>query len=748
MECSIIKNLDSLCRLCLVSGVELVDIFQDPAIVSKYGAESSVVYKIMVATNLEIRMDDELPHVICKTCSLKVSRSYEFRQQAKRSEEILRRYVQSKKYRMQVQGGKQPGTDEVRLGDYNSNRNGTAPNGNMVVEGIEIIPDNEFCLKDVTGDMDYSNNFDIGRDNGSDDAEEQSMILPVEPLLLDVEQDYEIINNGQNSGGEILDANFEPMWMDGGGVCIKAESELAECEEIEQLGSLVEVTTTTNVQETGENCWSCQCCNTKFTNEEKFIRHSLIHTSEPPFPCDYCDASFTLRTDLKAHWRVHSDGNPHVCQMCGKAYPDRSSYLKHCDVHDAVKPYHCPICEKSFCYGSDLRKHAITHTGVRPYVCSICGNAFTRSTSLNKHLRMHNGNRPFSCPSCPKIFGSKGDLKRHQLIHSGVKPWICTVCSVPFNRKDKLVRHERLHSGDPRPFACYECPTSFSRKEDLTKHIQFHHYKAPAIVNSKKDVEDAAALDKISTSDLERGNETFKLLLSEMNAHKSLVMAKQLVIGNDQNRKSIRIPLDQRTPRIETDNNNDDTQVTDEASADPQDDLKCDICHKHFDRRPSLNLHKKIHSNIKPFTCTVCEKSFYRRRELTRHEAVHTGYKPYSCGVCGRCFSRTDKLNRHVQTHEYKSMFRNITCDVCSLNFRTEQEFANHKSFCCPDQVENLDVSNMGNNNNGNSTSTSSSSNSSNHNDNLDEQLTDSESSANIIEVSPDMLLLPIASDE
>lgn len=55
MECSIIKNLDSLCRLCLVSGVELVDIFQDPAIVSKYGAESSVVYKIMVATNLEVR---------------------------------------------------------------------------------------------------------------------------------------------------------------------------------------------------------------------------------------------------------------------------------------------------------------------------------------------------------------------------------------------------------------------------------------------------------------------------------------------------------------------------------------------------------------------------------------------------------------------------------------------------------------------------------------------------------------------
>lgn len=45
---------------------------------------------------LQVLEDDELPNFICKTCSMKIVRAFEFRQQAKRSDEILRRYVQDK----------------------------------------------------------------------------------------------------------------------------------------------------------------------------------------------------------------------------------------------------------------------------------------------------------------------------------------------------------------------------------------------------------------------------------------------------------------------------------------------------------------------------------------------------------------------------------------------------------------------------------------------------------------------------
>lgn len=120
--------------------------------------------------------------------------------------------------------------------------------------------------------------------------------------------------------------------------------------------------------------------------------------------------------------------------------------------------------------------------------------------------------------------------------------------------------------------------------------------------------------------------------------------------------------------------------------------FKCDICHKKFTLKQSLDSHKKIHTAVKPYGCSMCDKSFYRRRELTRHEAVHTGYKPFSCGVCGKCFSRTDKLNRHVQTHQYKSVFRNHKCESCSLNFRTEQELERHQPLCKTELVKDMRI--------------------------------------------------------
>ncbi|XP_065202385.1 gastrula zinc finger protein XlCGF26.1-like isoform X2 [Planococcus citri] len=563
---------------------------------------------------------------------MKIVRAFEFRQQAKRSDEILRRYVQDKEYK-QKQENAEKQLQQVLL----NNKNGDLSN-EVVAEELEVEP-LTYCVKVEPEDDEDENSNLMGSEDCSEEGNaEQNIVADVDPLNMEDDDSEEDQDQMQNR--PMLGQEFEPVWMNNG----NEENENSE----------------------NSSQWICQYCNSSFPTEEKFNRHALIHTSEPPFPCDYCEESFELRTDLKAHWRVHSDGNPHICQMCGKSFPDRMSYLKHSDLHDQVKPFRCPVCQKSFCYGSDLRKHAITHTGVRPYVCSVCGNSFTRSTSLNKHLRMHNGNRPFSCSACPKIFGSRGDLKRHQIIHSGIKPWICTVCSVPFNRKDKLVRHEKLHSGEPRPFQCYECPTSFSRKEDLTKHIQFHHYKPPpnmetsATNNTEEEAIENSALDQISKSDLERGNRTFRALIREAFS------------GTQTNGWN---------PAPTTVN------VINTAVVEPKPEniFKCDICHKKFSQKHSLDSHKKIHTAVKPYGCSMCEKSFYRRRELTRHEAVHTGYKPFSCGVCGKCFSRTDKLNRHVQTHQYKSVFRNHKCEACSLNFRTEQELLKHKPLCKPE---------------------------------------------------------------
>lgn len=177
-------------------------------------------------------------------------------------------------------------------------------------------------------------------------------------------------------------------------------------------------------------------------------------------------------------------------------------------------------------------------------------------------------------------------------------------------------------------------------------------------------------ISDLQKSDLERGNRTFRALIREAFSGGQANGWSQAVAAAAVVAPAANVAVEKKSENV----------------------LKCDICHKKFSQKHSLDSHKKIHTAVKPYGCSMCEKSFYRRRELTRHEAVHTGYKPFSCGVCGKCFSRTDKLNRHVQTHQYKSIFRNHKCEACSLNFRTEQELQKHKPLCKPETKESNEL--------------------------------------------------------
>lgn len=176
----------------------------------------------------------------------------------------------------------------------------------------------------------------------------------------------------------------------------------------------------------------------------------------------------------------------------------------------------------------------------------------------------------------------------------------------------------------------------------------------------------------LQKSDLERGNRTFRALIKEAFSGNQVSGWNQSTTAATPVSATVTV-ASAPSPA---------TVAATPAELKEETPFKCDICHKKFTQKASLDAHQKIHTAVKPFACSMCEKSFYRRRELSRHEAVHTGYKPFSCGVCGKCFSRTDKLNRHVQTHQYKSIYRNYDCSACMLNFRSELELEKHKPLC------------------------------------------------------------------
>ena len=55
----------------------------------------------------------------------------------------------------------------------------------------------------------------------------------------------------------------------------------------------------------------------------------------------------------------------------------------------------------------------------------------------------------------------------------------------------------------------------------------------------------------------------------------------------------------------------------------------CDVCKKSFKTKSYLNVHKRIHSGMKPYKCDVCEKSFGRKDTLINHMLVHSGKKDF-----------------------------------------------------------------------------------------------------------------------
>lgn len=103
--------------------------------------------------------------------------------------------------------------------------------------------------------------------------------------------------------------------------------------------------------------------------------------------------------------------------------------------------------------------------------------------------------------------------------------------------------------------------------------------------------------------------------------------------------------------------------------------FKCDTCHKVFVTRSGLNKHSKLHSgNL--FTCDICDKQFTEKGNLVCHKRIHTGEKPFQCPVCKRDFTQKSSLNSHIRNHSETKPF---ACRICRKEFCKKRNLIIHE---------------------------------------------------------------------
>ncbi|XP_033757123.1 LOW QUALITY PROTEIN: zinc finger protein 236-like [Pecten maximus] len=176
-----------------------------------------------------------------------------------------------------------------------------------------------------------------------------------------------------------------------------------------------------------------------------------------------------------------------------------------------------------------------------PYVCEHCGKGFHEKGHLKYHTRTHSDKKQFTCDICNRGFHFSFNLTKHRRTHTGEKPYLCNYCGKKFSHKNSLNRHVTLHTGFSHQ-KCKICDQDFYDKQSLRVHLITHTTDGE---------------NKCQTCNREFNDK--RGFLIHMQSHVSAFEASSL----------------SKTPSFE-----------------------CEICHKSYTLRSSLNRHMKKHGTF------------------------------------------------------------------------------------------------------------------------------------------------------
>lgn len=370
-----------------------------------------------------------------------------------------------------------------------------------------------------------------------------------------------------------------------------------------------------------------------------------------------------------------SQASKFICEVCGKDFSKNSLLIRHLLVHDkSAAKFRCYLCAKSFCQKVTLKRHIESSVCERreqkrisqiesPLTvendstsmrgsseanknvsCTYCDRSFLKPSDLERHIRTHTNERSFKCSmvGCGKSFTRKGTLQRHLSTH-GRETFNCNVCLRNYQSHKNLEKHKRMHSRQH----CIQLTNP-----QLPREIQVERLN-DVIADNKSILFsdllcDASELEDASSSPFD--SSTAQINQDEMGG-------EEVISAIDEIDDSLEV-----------------------VSPTPSKTFDCEGCCKSFKKPIDLRRHfDAVHEKKKPFACQFpqCDKSFSLKCTLLRHKETHSSIrKMVECPVCHKLLSTQSSLNLHLRIHDNLKPHQ---CGDCNLSFRTPGNLQSHR---------------------------------------------------------------------
>jgi len=435
-------------------------------------------------------------------------------------------------------------------------------------------------------------------------------------------------------------------------------------------------------------------------------------SSESLWCCPHCDEQFNSSTRLKRHVR----------QVHGQVKTEEDD-----------KPYACTHCQKTFAFKKSLKQHEVTHSGETGYACTGCDKQYLNSDLLNAHVKLRhrsNGSKktseksPSSCGSntssgknvplgdaCQSMHESESTDDIEEMLSAGVQPQLSYSGDVALNESVSSIsnivpKHTRsmlLSDGNKCLFVHEKGRVTFDKHIDLEKYKVCHDVRPRCGLCVVK-FETVLDLHSHYKSDHRSGpNNTYactKCNLKARTVTKFRIHIQSHV--NTDERKLFTCTLCDRTFRTTSSLNKHVDIVHNGVNY-----YTCSQCKMKFNKNQldTFRLHRKTHSDERPFVCAVCNKGYMTRHTLSNHtrvvhkkvcsnvcpqcgkayngeglllthiRQVHTGERPFICTQCGKGFTCYMVLKRHEDSHAKERKYR---CKQCDQRFVTSSNLSSH----------------------------------------------------------------------